>query len=130
MTTIAVLGNGRVGGARRHPLPRSPADHSLLRHDRDGPQRLDARLRGVYNVSGPQPIPLSVLIRVAGRQRLPVPEPVFAFALGRFGLPPLPTGALSHVKYPVVVDSSAFREATGWTHQFDEVQCMESFRWA
>ena len=91
---------------------------------------LDARLRGVYNVSGPQPIPLSVLIRVAGRQRLPVPEPVFAFALGRFGLPPLPTGALSHVKYPVVVDSSAFREATGWTHQFDEVQCMESFRWA
>lgn len=91
---------------------------------------LEQRLRGVFNVSGPQPVPLSLLIDVTGRQRIPVPEPVFNFALGRFGLPPLPRGAVNHVKYPVVVDSSAFREATGWSNQYDEVQCMEAFRWA
>jgi UDP-glucose 4-epimerase len=91
---------------------------------------LDQRVRGVFNVSGPQPVPLSLLVEVTGRQRIPVPEPVFNLALGRFGLPPLPRGALNHVKYPVVVDSSAFHEATQWTNQYDEVQCMEAFRWA
>lgn len=91
---------------------------------------LDARASGVFNVAGPQPIPLSLLIRVTGRQRIPVPEPIFTFSLGRFGLPPLPRGAVSHVKFPVVIDSAAFRELTGWTHQYDEVQCMEAYRWA
>ncbi len=91
---------------------------------------LDARLAGVYNVCGPQPIPLSLVVEVTGRQRVVVPEPIFTFALGRFGLPPLPRGAVNHVKYPVVVDSAAFREATDWTHQHDEVACMESFRWS
>ena len=75
-------------------------------------------------------MPLSLLINVTGRQRIAVPEQVFTFALGRFGLPPLPRGAVNHVKYPVVVDSKAFRDATGWSHQYDEVQCMEAFRWA
>ncbi len=91
---------------------------------------LESKLNGVFNVCGPQPIPLSLLIRVTGRQRIAVPESVFKFALGRFGLPPLPKGAVNHVKYPVVIDAKAFRDASGWTHQYDEVQCMESFRWA
>jgi UDP-glucose 4-epimerase len=91
---------------------------------------LNEKLRGVFNVAGPQPVPLSLLVEVTGRNRIPVPESVFNFALGRFGLPRLPRGAISHVKYPVVVDSSAFREATGWSNQYDEVQCMEAFRWA
>ena len=91
---------------------------------------LEQRIAGVYNVSGPQPVPLSLLIKVTGRQRIAVPEAMFTFALGRFGLPPLPRGAVNHVKYPVVIDSAAFREKTGWTHQYDEVQCMEAFRWA
>ena len=89
-----------------------------------------SKLNGVYNVSGPQPVPLSLLVDVTGRTRVTVPENLFTFALGRFGLPKLPRGAVNHVKYPVVVDSTAFREATGWTHDFDEVQCMESYRWA
>lgn len=88
---------------------------------------LNSNLHGVYNVAGPQPIPLSVLIRVTGRTRLTVPEPLYNFALGRFGLPPLPRGAIQHIKFPIVIDDRAFREATGWTHQHDEVACMESF---
>lgn len=91
---------------------------------------LEARTPGVFNVAGPQPVPLSLVIKVAGRQRIPVPETLFTFALGRFGLPRLPRGAVSHVKYPVVIDSQAFRKATDWTHHYDEVQCMEAFRWA
>jgi UDP-glucose 4-epimerase len=75
---------------------------------------LESDRRGVFNVAGPPPVPLSLLIRQAGRQAIPVPEPLFRFSLGRFGLPLLPTGAVAHIKYPVVVDSSAFAGATGF----------------
>lgn len=89
---------------------------------------LDRRPRGVFNVAGPQPVPLSVLARATGRTTLPVPEIVFTRLLGRFGLPKLPPGALSHIKHPVVVDAAAFRAATGFVHEADEVRCMEEFR--
>jgi UDP-glucose 4-epimerase len=91
---------------------------------------LDGGLRGVFNVAGPQPVPLSVVIRATGRARIPVPEPLFSLISGRFGLPPLPPGALNHVKYPTVVDDAPFRQATGFAHTFDEEQTLESFRWA
>ena len=88
---------------------------------------LDSQLRGVFNVAGPQPVPLSVLIRSTGRIQVPVPEPVFRLATGRFGLPRLPRGAIAHIKYPIVMDTDAFRDATGFTHRFDESQTMDAF---
>ncbi len=91
---------------------------------------LETKLSGVYNLAGPQPVPLSVLSEVTGRAYVPLPEPIFTRVLGKFGFPRLPRGAVGHVKYPVVVDSSAFLEATGWEHNYDEVQTMEAFRWA
>jgi UDP-glucose 4-epimerase len=48
--------------------------------------------------------------------------------LGRFGLPRLPTGALAHVKYPIVVDARAFREQTGFAAPHDEIEAMQAFR--
>ncbi len=88
---------------------------------------LDKRLRGVFNVCGPSPVPLSLLIEATGRTSFPVLEPLFNRVTGRFGLPSLPDGAVNHVKYPVVVDDSAFREATGFEHNYDEVQTMQAF---
>lgn len=89
---------------------------------------LDKRPRGVFNVAGPQPVPLSVVIRETGRTNVPLPEIVFHAALGRFGLPRLPAGALEHIKYPVTVDDSAFRAATGFRHAIDEKGAMRSYR--
>jgi UDP-glucose 4-epimerase len=88
---------------------------------------LDHKLRGVFNVAGPQPIPLSLLIEATGRTQVPIPEPVFGLALGKFGLPSLPSGATAHVKYPIVVDDHAFRRETGFTHRFDEIETMDAF---
>jgi UDP-glucose 4-epimerase len=88
---------------------------------------LEKGLRGVYNVSGPPPVPLSIVIRETGRSNIPIPETIFRFALGRFGLPPLPRGALEHVKYPVVIDSSPYRDATGFEPRHDEDATMQSF---
>jgi UDP-glucose 4-epimerase len=91
---------------------------------------LEAKLKGVYNVAGPSPVPLSTLCKAINRPAWPIPEPLFHSMMGRFGLPKLPAGAISHVKYPAVVDGSLFQKKTGFQHQFDEVQTMESFRWA
>jgi UDP-glucose 4-epimerase len=89
---------------------------------------LEADLRGVFNVAGPDPVPLSLAIKETGRRAIPVPEQLFRLALGRFGLPRLPRGAIEHVKYPIVIDHGAFREATGWSNEYDEDQTMAAFR--
>ena len=89
---------------------------------------LDKRPRGVFNVAGPQPVPLSMVIRETGRTNIPIPEIVFSNVLGRFGLPKLPTGALEHIKYPVTVDGSAFVKATGFKPQVDEKGAMRAYR--
>jgi len=86
-------------------------------------------LRGVFNVAGPAPVPLSLLCHIAGRQRVPLTRNLFKRVTGRFGFTGLPEDAIEHVKYPIVIDDSAFREATGFAHSFDEVQTIESFRW-
>lgn len=89
---------------------------------------LEKQLRGVYNVAGPQPMPLSLLARQAGRMAVPLPELVMTTLFGRFGLPQLPPGAVAHLKYPVVIDDSSFRAATGFTHQKDEDTTIGDFR--
>jgi UDP-glucose 4-epimerase len=86
------------------------------------------RPRGVFNVAGADPVPLSVIIRETGRKAVPLPELVINMSLGRLGLPKLPKGALAHIKYPVVVDASAFREAAGFHHAQDEMATMRAFR--
>jgi UDP-glucose 4-epimerase len=89
---------------------------------------LSKRPRGVYNVAGPQPLPLSRVVREAGRTTTPIPEFLVAGLIGRFGLPRLPPGALTHLKYPVVVDARHFREATGFEHAYDEIATIRAFR--
>jgi UDP-glucose 4-epimerase len=89
---------------------------------------LSKRPRGVFNVAGPQPIPLSRVILQAERTPIPLPELLLSGLIGRFGLPKLPPGALTHVKYPVVVDASAFREQMRFVHQHDELETIASFR--
>ncbi len=88
---------------------------------------LSAKARGIYNVAGPQPLPLSVIAREAGRRTLPLPETVLAMLVGRAGLPRLSRGALAHVKYPIVVDATPFRKETGFAHRFDELTTARSF---
>jgi UDP-glucose 4-epimerase len=88
---------------------------------------LDKQLRGVFNVAGPPPVPLSVLIHQTQRQNVPIPEPLIRFALGRFGFPHMPKGAIDHLKYPIVVDATAFRTATGFEHEVSEDQALRDF---
>ena len=89
---------------------------------------LEEELRGVFNVAGPMPVPLSTLIRAAGRTPIPVPEPFFRVAIGRLGFPHLPPGAVAHLKYPVITDNTAFLDATGFEYDFGHEEIMRQFQ--
>lgn len=89
---------------------------------------VEKRPRGIFNVCGPAPVPLSTIARETGRTVVPVPEPILVRLLGRFGFPALPKGALEHIKYPIVVDGSAYRAATGFAHTTSEVEALRRYR--
>lgn len=135
--TLGPMRHGTFAGFLRGPkvptvLGYDPLFHFM--HEYDAAESIavahDAKLHGVYNVAGPQPVPLSLAIEVTGRKRVPLPEPLLLGMLGRFGLPSLPRGAVSHVKYPIVIDARRFKAATGFVPTYDEVQTMEAFRWS
>ena len=140
LRTVYTLGPSRHGTLaaflRGSVVPGIPGFDPLFHfiHEEDAAKAIclsiKHKLRGVYNVAGPQPVPLSTLIHVTGRRRVPVPEPLLPRFLGRFGLPRLPVGAMAHLKYPIVIDGARFVDATGFEHDYDEVQTMEAFRWA
>jgi len=89
---------------------------------------LEKKARGVFNVSGPPPLPLSVIAHAAGKRTLPVPEGIFRAMLGRFGLPALPQGAVTHIKYPIVIDSMRFKKTIGYRYEHDAEATIESYR--
>ncbi len=88
---------------------------------------VEKRPKGVFNVAGPQPLPLTTIAKLAHRQVVPLPEMLVAGLLGRAGLPNLPVGAIEHIKYPIVVDSRRFREATGFQHRLDEITTVRAY---
>ena len=86
------------------------------------------KLHGIFNVAGPTPVPLSTIVKAAGRRPFAMPETLFKLGLGRLGLPMLPAAATDHLKYPIVVDSEAFQRATGFQYTYDERETVNSFR--
>ena len=127
-TLASFIGSARVPGI----LGFDPLFHFM--HELDAADAIVAALekkpRGVFNVAGPNPVPLSVLCKATGKRLVPILEPFYDMMLGRFGFSSLSPGAVNHVKHSIVVDGGSFKQATGFTHTFDETRTMESFRWA
>ncbi len=133
--TLGPRGHGTLAAFLRGPYVPTlagfdPLFHYL--HEKDVALALLRTLekcpRGVFNVAGPPPLPLSVIIRETGRKRVRVPEPLFPLLVGRLGLPRLPRGATEHIKYPVVVDASAFQRTTGFACAFDQSATLCAYR--
>jgi len=89
---------------------------------------VEKRPRGIFNLAGPSPVPLSVIIKETGRSTVPLPEGLIRGLLGHLGFPALPKGAVQHIKFPIVVDARAFREATGFLHSVNEVEVLRRYR--
>jgi UDP-glucose 4-epimerase len=132
--TLGPSGHGTLAMFIRGPRVPTIFGHDPLfqfMHEEDVARAIartvEKRPVGVFNVAGPQPVPLSTIIAETGRKQTPLPEFVFAAALGRFGLPRLPAGALEHIKYPITADAKAFRAATGFTHDIDEMETLAAY---
>jgi UDP-glucose 4-epimerase len=135
---VYTLGESQTGTlasylkSKRVPLVMGfdPLFHALDEHDaaRGICAAVEARARGIFNVAGPAPLPLSTIVRETGRTPMPLPEPLIRALLGRFGLPRLPKGAIDHLKYPIVCDSSAFARETGFKHEVGEVELLRRYR--
>ncbi|NLZ27425.1 MAG: NAD-dependent epimerase/dehydratase family protein [Firmicutes bacterium] len=90
---------------------------------------MEAKLHGVYNIAGPQPLPLSALIDKAGKISIPIPQRWYPSFLERFGYPGIFANSINHIKYSVIIDDKKFRQATGFIHQHDENQTLKAFRY-
>lgn len=94
-------------------------------------QAAERGLRGVYNVTGPGEVPLSVAIRETGGRSLPLPEivarPLLA-RLFRFGLIGVPPGAIDYIKFPCTISGERFARQTGFRPLFGLKESFRSLR--
>ena len=72
--------------------------------------------RGIYNVAGPDPLPLSRAIKILGRRSLPVPYSLGRTLLKRLWtmrLTTFPAPELDHIRYVCMVDDTRARRDLG-----------------
>jgi len=78
-------------------------------------------VRGVYNVTGPGELPLSLILRELGHAPLPVPQFLLRPAMKRLfraGLSSFPAGELDHLQFLCVVDGNRAVREMGWTPRY------------
>lgn len=79
-------------------------------------------IRGVYNIAGPAPTPLSYLLEELGKEPIAYPEPVarkLLEAAWALKLSDWPAPELDHIKYVCMVDDQRARSELGYTHEHD-----------
>ena len=78
-------------------------------------------LRGVFNVTGPGEVPLSLVLRELGRTPIPIPHILLrplvrrAFEARFTSFPP---EEVDHIQYLCVVDGSRFAREAGWVPRY------------
>ncbi len=85
-------------------------------------QALTPGIRGVFNIAGPSPVPLSLILKRLGRKPRPLPEPALKMMLKTawtLKLSDWPVPELDHIKYICMVDDELAREKLGFEHEHD-----------
>ena len=85
--------------------------------------------RGIFNIAGPEPVPLSRLIKLLGRQRLSVPYSLARIALRRLWalrLTTFPPPELDHIRYVCMVDDRRARDELGYAPAYDATETVRS----
>jgi len=78
---------------------------------------LQPQMRGIFNIAGKEPIPLSRIVRMLGKTSIPIPytlgkallKRLFALHLSSF-----PTPELDHIRYVCMVDDGLARRTLGY----------------
>jgi UDP-glucose 4-epimerase len=74
-------------------------------------------IRGIFNVAGAEPVPLSRLVKILGRQRVAVPYSLARVVLQRMWslrLTTFPAPELDHIRYVCMVDDRRSRQVLGF----------------
>ena len=93
-------------------------------------------VRGIFNVAGPAPAPLSRMIKVLGRTAIPIPHPLASSMLAplwRLRVASFPAPELDHIRYVCMVDDRQARATLGYapTRSLEEtVRAVDDGRWA
>ncbi|MFT3764421.1 MAG: NAD-dependent epimerase/dehydratase family protein [Minicystis sp.] len=82
-------------------------------------------VRGIFNLAGPAPLPLSRLIGLTGRPRITIPHFLatgIIQSLWRYRVTSFPAPELDHIRYVCMVDDRRAREVLRWTpgHSIEE----------
>lgn len=91
--------------------------------------------RGIYNVAGPEPLPLSHVLRILGRPNIPVPYTVGKMLVKRMWslrLTSFPAPELDHIRYVCMVDDRRARHELGFSPKRsieDTVRSVDEARW-
>lgn len=92
-------------------------------------------VRGIFNIAGPEPVPLSRLIKILGRRRLSVPYSLASIVLRRMWslrLTTFPVPELDHIRFVCMVDDRRAREVLGFTPRVgleETVLSVDEGRW-
>ena len=79
---------------------------------------LAPKVRGIFNVAGPDPLPLSRVIGMLGRRTFPVPHSLARATLQRLWslrLTSFPAPELDHIRYVCMVDDTRARSILGFS---------------
>ncbi|MCC6750884.1 MAG: NAD-dependent epimerase/dehydratase family protein [Deltaproteobacteria bacterium] len=74
-------------------------------------------MHGLFNVTGPGEVPLSVILKELGKPTLPIPSPLFGAAmraLWRLRLTSFPVPELAHIRFTAMVDGGRARNVLGF----------------
>jgi UDP-glucose 4-epimerase len=90
-------------------------------HEEDTVRAIELSLRpgvrGIFNLAGPPPAPLSRIIKVLGRSSMPIPHPLASTLLGplwRLRVASFPAPELDHIRYVCMVEDQRARDTLGY----------------
>ena len=92
-------------------------------------------IRGIFNVAGPEPVPLSRYIKILGRQRIGVPYSLARLVMRRIWslrLTTFPAPELDHIRYVCMVDDRRARQILGFSPRMslaETVLSVDEGRW-
>lgn len=86
-------------------------------------------MRGIFNLAGPAPLPLSRLVALTGRTRVAIPHFVMQRmiqGMWRYRATSFPAPELDHIRYVCMVDDRRAREVLGYANAHDIQATVEA----